>query len=52
MRAFVIQAGALLALFVAVTALAKLLGAEDLGTAATFGQIAFLIGLVYVMLRR
>jgi hypothetical protein len=29
-----------------------MLGAENLGTAATFGQIAFLIGLVYVLLRR
>lgn len=52
MRAFLIQAAALLALFVAVTALAELLGADDLGTAASFGQIAFLIGLVYVLLRR
>jgi hypothetical protein len=52
MRTFLIQAGALLALFLAVTGLAELLGAEDLGTAATFGQIAFLIGLVYVLLKR
>jgi hypothetical protein len=51
-RAFLIQAGALLALFVAVTALAELFGAENLGTAATFGQMAFLIGLVYVLLKR
>ena len=52
MRAFAIQAGALLALFLAVTGIAELLGAENLGTAATFGQMAFLIGLVYVLLRR
>lgn len=52
MRVFLIQAGALLALFLAVTGLAELLGAANLGTAATFGQIAFLIGLVYVLLRR
>jgi hypothetical protein len=51
-RTFAIQAGALLALFVAVTGLAALLGAANLGTAATFGQIAFVIGLVYVLLRR
>ena len=52
MRAFLIQAGALLALFVAVTALAELLGAENLGTAATFGQIAFMLGLVFVLVKR
>jgi hypothetical protein len=52
MRAFAIQAAALLALFLAVTGLASLLGAANLGTAATFGQIAFVIGLVYVLLRR
>jgi len=51
-RTFLIQATALLALFVAATALAELLGAENLGTAATSGQMAFLIGLVYVLLRR
>jgi hypothetical protein len=52
MRAFAIQAGALLALFVGVTALAELFGAENLGTAATFGQIAFILGLVYVLVKR
>lgn len=52
MRTFLIQAGALLALFLAVTGLAEVLGAANLGTAASFGQIAFLIGLVYVLLRR
>ena len=52
MRAFAIQAAALLALFLSVTGLASLLGAANLGTAATFGQIAFVIGLVYVLLRR
>ena len=52
MRTFLVQAGALLVLFLVVTGLAELLGAENLGTAATFGQIAFLIGLVYVLLKR
>ena len=52
MRTFAIQAAALLALFLAVTGLAELLGAANLGTAAAFGQIAFAIGLVYVLLRR
>jgi hypothetical protein len=52
MRRFVLEAAALLALFAAVTGLASLLGAENLGTAAAFGQIAFVAGLVYVLLRR
>lgn len=38
--------------FVAVTALASLLGAANLGTAASFGQIAFAIALVHLMVRR
>jgi hypothetical protein len=46
------QAAALIALFVAVTALAELLGAANLGTAASFGQIAFMLGLAYVLVRR
>ena len=46
------QAAALIALFVAVTALAELLGAANLGTAATFGQIAFMLALVYVLVKR
>ena len=46
------QAAVLIALFLAVTGLAELLGAANLGTAAAFGQIAFMLGLVYVLLRR
>jgi hypothetical protein len=52
MRTFAIQAGALIALFLAVTGLAELLGAANLGTAAAFGQIAFLLGLLFVLLKR
>ena len=52
MRRFAIEAAALVALFLAVTGLAELLGAANLGTAAAFGQIAFMLGLVYVLLRR
>ena len=52
MRRFAIDAAALVALFLAVTGLAELLGAANLGTAAGIGQIAFLLGLVYVLLRR
>ena len=42
----------LFGVFLAVTLVAELLGAENLGTAAAFGQIAFMLGLVYVLLRR
>jgi hypothetical protein len=42
----------LLAVFVVVTAIAALLGAANLGTAMTFGQIAFAGALVYVLLKR
>lgn len=38
--------------FLAVTAVAAALGAANLGTAAGFGQIAFALALVYVLLRR
>jgi hypothetical protein len=51
-RPFAVQAAALIALFLAVTGLASLLGAANLGTAATFGQIGFVLGLVYVLVRR
>ena len=44
--------GLLLVTFLAVTALASALGAANLGTAASFGQIAFAAVLVYVMVRR
>jgi long-subunit fatty acid transport protein len=37
--------------FAAASALAGLLGAANLGTALAFGQIAFVIALVAVMLR-
>lgn len=52
MKRFAVEAGALAALFLAVTGLAELLGAANLGTAAAFGQIAFMAGLLYVLLRR
>jgi hypothetical protein len=38
--------------FVLASALAGLLGAINLGTALAFGQIAFAIATVYVLLRR
>lgn len=39
------------AAFVAVTALAALLGAANLGTAATLGQIAFMLAVAGVIVR-
>jgi hypothetical protein len=38
--------------FVLASALAGALGASNLGTALAFGQIAFAMGVVYVLLRR
>ncbi|MEH3052745.1 MAG: hypothetical protein PGN13_01900 [Patulibacter minatonensis] len=41
----------LVALFAAVTAIAAVAGAANLGTALTFGQVAFAAALVVLMLR-
>jgi hypothetical protein len=41
----------LLAAFAGATAIAELAGAANLGTALAFGQIAFVIALVAIMLR-
>ena len=38
--------------FVLASALAGLLGAPNLGTALSFGQMAFAAAIVYVMIRR
>jgi hypothetical protein len=38
--------------FVLASALAGALGATNLGTALAFGQIAFAVSVVYVMLKR
>ena len=42
----------LAAAFAAGTLLAELLGAENLGTAFAFGQMAFVLALVFVLVRR
>ncbi len=42
----------MLGAFIAGTLIAQLLGAANTGTALTFGQIAFAVTLVYVLLRR
>jgi hypothetical protein len=52
MRQYALEGAALLVLFAAVTGLAALFGAANLGTAAAFGQIAFVLGVLYVLLRR
>ena len=46
-----IQILVLVAAFAGGTALAELAGAANLGTAFAFGQIAFVLALVAVMLR-
>ncbi len=42
----------MLGAFVAATLIAELAGAANLGTATSFGQIAFALAAVYVVLRR
>jgi hypothetical protein len=44
--------GVLVAAFVVVSALAALLGAANLGTALTFGQIAVVVAAAAVIIRR
>ena len=48
LRSLLIMFGAL----VLASAIAGLLGAPNLGTALSFGQIAFAVAAVYVLLRR
>ena len=45
------QAGILAAVFAAATGIAGLAGAANLGTALAFGQIAFVVALVALLLR-
>jgi len=44
--------GLMLGALVGATLLAALLGAKNLGTALTFGQLAFAFVLVWVLVRR
>ena len=48
---FLVQTAALAAVFAAVTGLAELLGAANLGTSMAFGQLGFSLALGYVLLR-
>ncbi len=49
---FLVQVIVLLAVFGAVSLIAKLAGAESLGTALGFGQIAFVLALMVLLMRR
>ena len=51
-RARIVDLTLMLGAFVAGTLLAELLGAVNTGTALTFGQLAFAVTLVFVLLRR
>lgn len=42
----------MVAAFVAATLVAEIAGAANLGTALSFGQIAFVLAAVYVLVRR
>jgi hypothetical protein len=44
--------GLITAAFLAATVFAELLGAANMGTALTFGQLAFAATLIWVLLRR
>jgi len=48
----VIDLALMLGAFVAATVVAELAGAANLGTALSFGQIAFALAAVFVLLRR
>lgn len=51
-RSWLADLGILVAAFAVGTGIAELLGAANLGTAMTFGQIAFALALMWVLLRR
>ncbi len=50
-KSILLPGAALLVLFAVVTLIASIAGAKNLGTAATFGQVAFGLGLVAFVLR-
>ena len=51
-RGALVDLAIMLGALVAATLVAEVAGAENLGTALTFGQIAFVLALLYVVLRR
>lgn len=51
-RAAALDLALMVGAFVLATVVAELAGAANLGTALSFGQIAFALAAVYVVLRR
>jgi len=51
-RGWILDLALMVAAFLAVTGVAELAGASNLGTAASFGQIGFALAAVFVLLRR
>jgi len=51
-RGWVLDLALMVAAFLVVTIVAELAGAANLGTAASFGQIAFALAAVFVLIRR
>ncbi len=51
-RHALISLAILVAAFVTATVIAELAGAANLGTALAFGQMAFALALVFVLIRR
>jgi hypothetical protein len=51
-RVVLIDLAIIVGAFVAATIVAELAGAANLGTAMSFGQIAFALAAVFVVLRR
>jgi hypothetical protein len=51
-RAVLAELALMIGAFVVATVIAELAGAANLGTAMTFGQIAFALAAVWVVLKR
>jgi hypothetical protein len=51
-RPWIIDLAIIIGAFAAATAVAEIAGAANLGTALSFGQIAFALAAVYVLVRR
>jgi hypothetical protein len=51
-RGWLVDLALMVGAFVVATVVAELAGASDLGIALSFGQIAFALAAVYVLVRR
>jgi len=51
-RTLLLDLAIIVGAFVAASAVAELAGAPNLGTALSFGQIAFALAALYVLMRR